>query len=87
VGLKNTLVGGVLFTLQRKQELNCVDPRFDRLQRGCSSDELDVQPYGADPVFMSSSELYSEELQIRDFYNQSNFGEINSVTGMPYGFR
>jgi len=55
-GLQLTMVGGVFFTLKRKQNTLC-SSRFAQLQPKCKETVEERTPYGANPVFMASSEL------------------------------
>jgi hypothetical protein len=88
VGLSNTLVGGVLFSLRRLKSTDCGEGRFERLQKQCvaKNGTFETQPYGADPVFMSTSQLYDDSLNQKDYYDPTNFADVSSVTGMPFGF-
>ena len=48
----------------------------------------DVYPYGVDPVFLRSSNLYEPSLvgSEGDFYNASDPAEVPAATGVPYGY-
>jgi hypothetical protein len=94
LGMKNTIVGGVLFTLKRTTSEQCSAGRFDSLQLQCSQSKKDDTSYGADGAFMEASALYNPLLLARlgDYYlNPAHISYdtpdmINPVTKMPYGF-
>jgi hypothetical protein len=96
LGLKNTIVGGVLIQLKRVKTNACPrDNDFSDLQPFCSSNTEQDEPYGADGAFMEASQLYNPLLLARlgDYYLNDatrayNAQEmINRVTTMPYGFQ
>jgi hypothetical protein len=92
--MQNTIVAGVLFTLKRIENRDCVDGRFNELQPTCGIEEESQAPYGADGAFMEASQLFNPLLLARldDFYRDpllksySSEHMINPVTKMPFGF-
>eukprot|EP00935_MAST-01C_sp_MAST-1C-sp1_P001174 g1174.t1 len=94
LGLKNTIIGGVLIKLKRSKALPCPRNSFFELQRECVGSVEQDEPYGADGAFMEASSLYNPLLLARmdEFYADPDIKAynatslINPVTSMPYGF-
>jgi hypothetical protein len=58
------------------------------LDRLFAPQRASLHPYGVDPVFLSSSQLYDAKLgaQAQLYYNTSSAAGEVSATGTPYGF-
>eukprot|EP00898_Chlorokybus_atmophyticus_P002538 jgi/Chlat1/3285/Chrsp22S03531 len=87
VGLTNRILAGILLHTTRYHIDNCSDiSRFAKLlpDARCRSWEGDINPYGADPVYVRSSKFYSEAAA-RDPNKYYSPSDINNH-GVPYGF-
>lgn len=62
LGLSNRVVSGMLFHQTRKDVQGC-DNRFLHIFPYCPSDSEDTRPFGVDPVFLSTSTMYNEDLE------------------------
>lgn len=91
----NRLVGGLVIRQTRKSERNCTGDRFAQLeslpwlnntfieQTGCTGrgEDRGTNPFGADPSFISSSELFVPGAKPEDFYSPSQIDNRK----IPYG--
>lgn len=82
VALNNRVVGGLLIEQTRRHKAACTGTdRFQKLSTQCFDSTLSRDPYGVDPVFVSSSTLFDPSVAPEAFYNESEIG----VRGLPYG--
>jgi hypothetical protein len=82
VALNNRVVGGLLIEQTRRHKTACVGTdRFRKLSTHCFDSSISRDPYGVDPVFVSSSTLFDPSVAPESFYNESEIG----VRGLPYG--
>ena len=77
----NRLVAGLLLEQTRAAAAPCAEPRFGALEGDCLAGSSSA-PYGVDPVFVASSDLYDGTLDPMTYYATSEFNARN----VPYGF-
>ncbi|GBG28878.1 Polycystic kidney disease 2-like 2 protein [Hondaea fermentalgiana] len=84
----NRLIGGVLVLQTRYERGNCSSQRFAALANDCFTGEQSTAPFGADPVFLRSSSLNTDETVYKSkssYYNLSDPEQVSTL-GLPYGF-
>jgi hypothetical protein len=90
----NRLVGALMITQRRVVTADCKLTNSD-IQNyidfgsglDCLGDSLDPTPYGRDPVFTTTSSLYSGDLAVSDYYQVSELAlDMNGELSSPYGF-
>lgn len=66
----------------RRPSGTCASSRFRAFQAECLGTSANsVDPFGFDPLYLTSSSLYNEGLNATDFYGEDEF----QPTGFPYG--
>lgn len=95
----NRLVGGLIIRQTRKSERDCSRDRFSKLedslpylnntfvkQVGCKgrSEDQGTAPFGADPTFISTSDLFVPGAKPENYYAPE---QINNDRKVPYGAR
>ena len=101
LGVNNRVVAGILLHTTRADVESCGTTRFSHLGPSCTSEtNLDVAPYGVDPIFLRTSEIFDEKMRPAAAGNISSFttsctppacgtfysnDELND-RGTPFGF-
>jgi len=75
MGIQNRILGGLLIHQTRRKQETCPSKRFESLFTNCTSKERSTDPYGVDPAFLSTSELYRPELMDAMVGDQSTYTE------------
>lgn len=84
---KNRVIGGVLLTQKRMPLGSCPSlPKYLKVyfSDSCAdSESSSYEPFGVDPTFVSTSSLYRATNHKYQWYDSD---DINSDSGLPYGF-
>ena len=90
----NRLVGAIMITQRRVATEDCrLTNKYIRDYHGlgsgldCLGDSLDPTPFGRDPVFTTTSTLYSGDLAVDNYYEVSELAlGLDGQLTTPYGF-
>ncbi|GAQ78340.1 Ca2+-modulated nonselective cation channel polycystin [Klebsormidium nitens] len=78
----NRIIGGLFLHQTRLEASRCSNNRFEELFEFCIDDGQSVTPYGADPVFNPTSDLFNPDISVADYYLENELSPL----GVPYGF-
>ena len=81
LGVNNRVVAGILLHTTRADVESCGTTRFSHLGPSCTSEtNLDVAPYGVDPIFLRTSEIFDEKMRPAAAGNISSFTREGCTT-------
>jgi hypothetical protein len=101
IGTSNRIMGGIMIFQTQTEVQKCssealpsladgsVSSHYSNLGELCPSGEHTTEPYGIDPVYLSTSKLsklYGRRLRVSDFYDRDDPKAVNQETKKPYQF-